>query len=171
MESNMENSTNSFRETNLVLQLIQESQVKSKTVMSWSLQKKKDCIFCTVYFVQRRFFNIGVLSQCIVYWVHFQNIVTFTFTKTWFHTLFCLFLKSPKAFGVSLRELNMSNCLAQYNNPILFAILFLTVLIWSFHEMLSPKITPKNFINLLCSISSCLLLITNSDIFKGIPYL
>ena len=40
----MENPTHSFRETNLVLQLMQESQIKSKTVMSWSSQKKKEGI-------------------------------------------------------------------------------------------------------------------------------
>ena len=46
----------SFREMNLVLQLIQESHIKSKIVMSWSLQKKKGAIFCTVYFLRREFF-------------------------------------------------------------------------------------------------------------------
>ena len=40
-ESKMENPTHSFREANLVLQLIYESQIKSKTVMSWSSRKKK----------------------------------------------------------------------------------------------------------------------------------
>ena len=41
-ESKMENSTQIFRErVNLVLQLISESQIKSKTVMSWSSQEKK----------------------------------------------------------------------------------------------------------------------------------
>ena len=55
-ESKMENPTHSFRETNLVLQLIKESQIKIKTVMSWSLRKKKEGIFCTVYFVRREFF-------------------------------------------------------------------------------------------------------------------
>ena len=45
----MENPAHSFRETNLVLQLIKEEQIKSKTV-------KKEGIFCTVYFVQRKFF-------------------------------------------------------------------------------------------------------------------
>ena len=38
----MENPTYSFRETNLVLQLIQESQIKSKILMSWGSQKKKE---------------------------------------------------------------------------------------------------------------------------------
>ena len=32
----VENPTRSFRETNHVLELMQESQIKSKTVMSWS---------------------------------------------------------------------------------------------------------------------------------------
>ena len=64
----MENPTHSFRETNLVLQLMLESQIKNKTVMRWSSRKKKEGIFCTVYFVQRDFFfKIFVLSQCIVY--------------------------------------------------------------------------------------------------------
>ena len=35
-ESTMENPTHSFRETNLVVQFIQESQIKSKKVMSFS---------------------------------------------------------------------------------------------------------------------------------------
>ena len=52
----MENLTHSFRETNLVLQLIEESQIKSKTVMSWSSRKKKEDIFCTIYFVRSKFF-------------------------------------------------------------------------------------------------------------------
>ena len=63
----MENPTHSFRETNLVLQLIQESQIKSKAVMSWVSRKKKEIIFCIAYFVQREFFKISFLSQCLVY--------------------------------------------------------------------------------------------------------
>ena len=50
-ESKTENPTRTFRVTNLILQLIQESQIKSKTVMSWSLQNKKEGIFCTVIFL------------------------------------------------------------------------------------------------------------------------
>ena len=84
-ESKKENPTHSFRETNLVLQLIWETQIKGKTVM-----KEKILIF--------------VLPQCIVDWIHLQNTHTFTFTyqKTLLHTLFCLILKSQKAFSVSL---------------------------------------------------------------------
>ena len=45
------------------------------------------------------FFSIFDLSQCILYWIHFQNIHTFTYQKTLLHTLFYLFLKSSKAFS------------------------------------------------------------------------
>ena len=41
----MENPTHSFRGTNLVLHLKKESQIKIKTVMSWSSRKKKDGFF------------------------------------------------------------------------------------------------------------------------------
>ena len=55
-ESKMQNPTHQFKETNLVLQLIEESQIKSETVMSWSSWKKKEGIFCTAYFVQKKIF-------------------------------------------------------------------------------------------------------------------
>ena len=93
-ESKMENPTHSFRETNRVLQLIQESQIKSKTVMSWSSQNKKEFIFYIVYFVWKEIF---VLSQRIVYWIHFQNIHTLTYHKTLFHTLLLLVSKIVKS--------------------------------------------------------------------------
>ena len=102
-ESKMENPTHSFRETNLVLQVISESQIKSKTTMSWNSQKKKESTFCTVYFVRRKFFSICVLSQYIVYWIHFQNIHTFTYEKNYFIHFCCFFFKSSKAFCVSLK--------------------------------------------------------------------
>ena len=61
----MENSTHSFRKTKIVLQLIRELQIQGKTVMSLSSRKIIEGIFCTVYFVRRKFFNICVLCQCI----------------------------------------------------------------------------------------------------------
>ena len=61
-ESKVKNLTHKFRETNLALQFIYESQINSKTVMSWSSWKKKESSFCTVYFVKRTFFNICVSS-------------------------------------------------------------------------------------------------------------
>ena len=81
-----------------------ESQSKGKTVMSWSLQKKKEGISCTAHFIRRNFFNICVSSQYIVYWIHFQNIHTFTYQKSLLHAPFCLFLISPKTFSASLSQ-------------------------------------------------------------------
>ena len=66
-ESKMENPTHAFRETNLVLQLILESQIKSKTVMSWGSRNKKEFLF----------FNICVLSQCIVYQIKLSQYTYF----------------------------------------------------------------------------------------------
>ena len=67
----------------------------SKTVRSLSFAKK--------ILSEGNSSNICVLSQCIVYWIHFQNIQTFTYQKTLFQALFCLFLESPKAFSLFLR--------------------------------------------------------------------
>ena len=39
-ESKMENPPHTFREMNLVLQLVVESQIKNKTLMRWSSRKK-----------------------------------------------------------------------------------------------------------------------------------
>ena len=50
------------------------------------------------------FFKICVLSQCILYWIHVQNLHTFTYQKHYCIHFSCLFLKSSKAFSVSLRS-------------------------------------------------------------------
>ena len=52
----MENPTHSFRETNLVLQLIQESQIKSKTVGELGLAKEKKNIFVPFILSEGNFF-------------------------------------------------------------------------------------------------------------------
>ena len=62
----------------------------SKSIMSVS-------VFGTIYFVRRKFFNSCVLSQCIVNWIHLQNIHIVTYQKALVHTLFCLFLEPLKA--------------------------------------------------------------------------
>ena len=59
--------------------------------MMWSWLKKKEGIIFFVPFIlsKANFFNICVLSQCIVYWMqHFQNIHTFSYQKTLLHPLF-----------------------------------------------------------------------------------
>ena len=71
--SKLENPTNFFTETNLVLQLIKESQIKSKTVMSWSSQKKKQCSFCNYFVYFLLAFKVVESLQCI-----FKNFANFT---------------------------------------------------------------------------------------------
>ena len=99
-ESKMENPTHVFREASLVLQLIWDSQIKSKTVEMELVKKKRLQIL-----FKGNFFSICDLSQCIVYWINFQNIYTFTYQKRLLNMLFCSFLILSKAFSVSLRIL------------------------------------------------------------------
>ena len=56
------------------------------------------------HFLYRLFCPKGVcvLSQCIVYWIHFHNIYTFTYQKHYFIHFCSLFLKFSKACSVSL---------------------------------------------------------------------
>ena len=72
--------------------------------MSWSSWKKKRAIFVLIILSEGIFLTCA-LSKCIVYWIHFQNIHTFTYQKALLHTFFCLFLKLSKAFCVSLMQL------------------------------------------------------------------
>ena len=86
----MENLTHAFRETNLVFQLIQEPQIKSKTVMSWCSGKK----------IRKFVFYLIVL--CIEYTF---RIYILLHIKEHYFIPFCLFLKSSKTFSVSLRQI------------------------------------------------------------------
>ena len=78
-------------------------KLKSKTVMSWSSQKKKGSFFVPFILSEGNFLKICDLFLCIVYWIHFQKIHTFTYQKTLLHTPFYLFLKLSKIFSVSLK--------------------------------------------------------------------
>ena len=81
---------------------------KLKVELWWieAPKRKKTTFFVPSILPKANVFNICVLSWCIVYWIHFQNMATFTYGKTLIHTLFCLLLKSPKAFSVSLTNIN-----------------------------------------------------------------
>ena len=71
--------------------------------MSWSSQKKKEGIFVCFIMTEGNFFNICVLSQCIVYCIHFQNIHTFTYQKTLLYSLQLLALKIFKSLQCILK--------------------------------------------------------------------
>ena len=95
----MENPKHTFRETNFVLQLMQESQIKSKTVLRWNSPKKKEGIFCTVYFLTFVFYrNVQWLEYT------FGIYILLHIKKHYFINFCCLFLKSLKAFSVSLNR-------------------------------------------------------------------
>ena len=72
--------------------------------MSWRSRKKKEDIFCTVYFFWRKFFNIYVLSQCIVYWIHFQSVHTFTYWKNNTSYTFLLVFKIVENLQCTLKN-------------------------------------------------------------------
>ena len=65
-------------------------RLKIKLWWVWVRKRKKSAFFVD-YFVQRKFFfNICVLSECIVYWINIQNRYTFTYQKILLHTLLLL---------------------------------------------------------------------------------
>ena len=91
-------------EINLVVSSYKNRELKVKLWWVGAHERKKSALFCNIYFVLRKFF----LNLCFIsmYWVlhKIQNIYTFTYQKTLLHTFFRLFLKSSKAFSVSLTE-------------------------------------------------------------------
>ena len=56
-----------------------------------SRERKKKVYFVPVIFPEGIFFDISVLSQCMVYWMHFQNLHTLHIRKHYFLPLFAYF--------------------------------------------------------------------------------
>ena len=56
-------------------------------------KRKKTASFVPFILSEGNFCNICILSQCIAYWVHFQNLHTFTYQNTLLHTLLLLVFK------------------------------------------------------------------------------
>ena len=75
-------------------------------VKLWSIgahKRKKSAFFVTFILPKGNFLNIWVLFQCLVYWIHFQNTyILLHIKKHYFIHFCCLFLKSSKAFSVSI---------------------------------------------------------------------
>ena len=99
MESKMKNPTHSFREMNLVLQLIQESQIKSKTDDLELAKEKRGHFLCRLLCPKRVFFKICVLFQRLQCLEHIFKIYILS------HIRKHHFIKSSKVFSVSLRRL------------------------------------------------------------------
>ena len=79
-----------------------------------SLRKKKEGFFVPFILSEENFFNIFVLSRCIVYLISLQNINTFTYQKTLLHTSFCFSKKSPKAFRAFFRKYMIQKTIEHY---------------------------------------------------------
>ena len=80
-KSIMENSTYSFRETNVWLSSYKSRKLKVKLWWIGARERKQICVF---------FFKICVFSQCIGYWIHFQKIHYFEEQKILLHALLLL---------------------------------------------------------------------------------
>ena len=86
------------------------------------------------------FFNICVLSQCIVYWINFQNIYKLLrIKKHYLIQFYCSFLKFSKAFTVSLS--NYADNVIIYSvgenhktNRNILNIIFLFLQKWFYHK-------------------------------------
>ena len=64
------NPTQTFIEVmDLLLQLIEKFQIKSKTVMTLGARERKKC-FLVIFILSQIFFIIYVFSQCIAYWTN-----------------------------------------------------------------------------------------------------
>ena len=80
-------------------------KLKVKLWMNWSSQKKKRVFFAPLILPEGNIFIICFLTQCIAYWIHFQNNILLHIKKHYSMHFCCLFLKLSKAFSVYLKAL------------------------------------------------------------------
>ena len=85
---------------------IQHTVLKRRT--SCFAKEKKRVLLLTFILSEGNFFNMCVLSKCILYWINFENIYTFTFfligkklIKKHYFIYFCLLVKSSKGFSAA----------------------------------------------------------------------
>ena len=83
---------------------------KLKLKLRWvgAHKLKKRAVFVPFILSEVSFLNIYVLYQCMVYWIHFQNIHTFTYRKT-FHTPLLVF-KIAESLQCILNKRQYVNC-------------------------------------------------------------
>ena len=112
MESKMENPTHNFGEANLAIYSYKNCKLKVKLWWIGARKRKKRTFFVTFVlsevnfvFYDFLFFKICVLCQCIVYWIHLQNMHTFTYQKTLLHTLLLLVFKIVERLQCILNSL------------------------------------------------------------------
>ena len=95
--------------------------------MSWSLLEKNGT-FCTAYFIRRKFFkNLCFISMYRVL-NKLSEYTIFTYIKTLLHTIFCLLLKSSKAFSVFL---TLAKHLISSKKMVVSSTKFISLISWS----------------------------------------
>ena len=77
----------------LCFSLYKNWELKVKLWWVGELAKEKRVHFLYSLFCPKNYFLTCVLSQCIVYWIDFQNIHTFTYQKTLLRKLLLLVFK------------------------------------------------------------------------------
>ena len=102
-ESKMENLTQSFEGQTLCFSSFKNRKLKIKLWSVGAHEKKKRAFFVLSILSKKDFFNICVLSQCMVYWIHFLNIQAFTYQKTLVPTLFLLVFKTIESLQCILK--------------------------------------------------------------------
>ena len=94
-----------FEGWTLSIRSYKNCELKAKLMSSSSRKKKRVHFLQRLFFPKYFFFSIWVLTQCITYWRNFQDIyiyISLHIKKHFFMHFCCLFLKSSKAFSVSL---------------------------------------------------------------------
>ena len=77
-----ENETGLKMENPLCWSSCKNRKLEIKLWWVGACERKRRAFFVPVILSEGSFFKICVLSQCIVYWIHFQNINTFRYQKT-----------------------------------------------------------------------------------------
>ena len=99
----IENPTLRFREINLLFSLYENCKLKVKLQWVRARERKKSAVFVTFILSEGNFFNIYALSQCIAYWINFQNLSTFVYQKLLLYALLSVVFKIIKSLHYILK--------------------------------------------------------------------
>ena len=77
---------------------------KLKVKLCWvgARERRKRAIFVLHTLWEGNYVNIFVSTQCLAYWIHFQNIHTFVYQKAFLHILLLLVLRIVESLNCIL---------------------------------------------------------------------
>ena len=87
-------------------------------------ERKKSAYFVIFILSKWNFFDVSSLSQCVVYWINFQNIYTLAYQKTLLHTLLMIVFKIVKSFQCILKR---SIFVAVFKHLLWFYLIFFII--------------------------------------------